>query len=252
MDLATLIGLAVSFGLIALALLLGGDPLLFADLPALLIVLGGTIGATLVNYPIDEALRMLAIARHAFKGHQTSSEEVLNQFLDLSNRARREGLLALEPAVRTLPDPFMRKGLQLTVDGLEPEAIEDILRCEMENMETRHESGAAIFAAMGAYAPALGLIGTVIGLVQMLKRMNDPSTIGPAMSVALITTFYGAVLANLVFLPLVGKLRHRSRQEIQLMEMQLAGILAIARGENPRIIREKLVSFQTPAERHAE
>jgi len=196
MDLATLIGLAVSFGLIALALLLGGDPLLFADLPALLIVLGGTIGATLVNYPIDEALRMLAIARHAFKGHQTSSEEVLNQFLDLSNRARREGLLALEPAVRTLPDPFMRKGLQLTVDGLEPEAIEDILRCEMENMETRHESGAAIFAAMGTYAPALGLIGTVIGLVQMLKRMNDPSTIGPAMSVALITTFYGALLSS--------------------------------------------------------
>lgn len=249
MDLATLIGLAVSFGLIGLALLLGGDPLLFADFPALLIVLGGTLGATLVNYPIDEALRMLKIAGRAFNGPQVSTNVILGQFMDLSNRARREGLLALEPAVRTLTDPFMRKGLQLTVDGLEPEAIEDILRCEMENKEIRHESGAAIFSAMAGYAPALGLIGTVIGLVQMLKRMSDPSTIGPAMSVALITTFYGAVLANLVFLPLVGKLRHRSQQEIQIMEMQLAGILAIAKGENPRIIREKLTSFQNPAER---
>ena len=146
----------------------------------------------------------------------------------------------------------MRKGLQLTVDGLEPESIQAIMEAEIGNTEARHETGVDLLNALAAYAPALGMIGTVIGLVQMLQNMSDPSTIGPSMAVALITTFYGAVLANLVFLPMVGKLKHRSREEIHIMEMQMEGVLGISRGENPRIIQEKLSSFQPPKERKAQ
>ena len=146
----------------------------------------------------------------------------------------------------------MKKGLQLTVDGLEPQAIAEIMETEIAYLDERHETGAEIMGAFAAFAPAMGMIGTVIGLVLMLKTMEDPSTIGPAMAVALITTFYGAVLANLVFIPMQGKLKVRSKEEKLLKEMQLEGILSISKGENPRIIAEKLSSYLPPTERKQE
>jgi chemotaxis protein MotA len=249
MDLATILGFVVSFGLIIAALLLGGDPLTFIDVPSMLIVFGGTIGATLTHYPLATVLKVGIVIRKTLVSKTPSPASIISQFMDYANRARREGILALESIVNSIDDAYLRKGLQLTVDGLEPEAIQGIMETEIGNTEGRHETGIELLSALAAYSPALGMIGTVIGLVQMLKTMDDPSTIGPAMAVALITTFYGAVLANLVFLPLVGKLKHRSKEEILIMEMQMEGVLGISRGENPRILMEKLNSFQPPKER---
>ncbi len=249
MDLATILGMLLSFGLISSALMLGGAPLIFIDGASMLIVFGGTIGATLTHYPLGTVLRIGGVIRKTLIGRTPSTALIIDQFMDYANRARREGILALEPIVKTLDDAYLRKGLQLTVDGLEPDAIQNIMETEIGNTESRHEVGIDLLSALAAYSPALGMIGTVIGLVQMLNTMDDPSTIGPAMAVALITTFYGAILANLVFLPMVGKLKYRSKEEILVMEMQMEGVLGISRGENPRIIMEKLSSFQSPKER---
>ena len=249
MDLATLIGMIVSFGMISAAIAGGGSFMLFVDSASMLIVFGGTLGAALTHYPLSTVLSIGKIIRKTMVNKTPSTTIILEQFMDLANRARREGILSLESSVNGLKDPYLKKGLQLTVDGLEPESIQAIMEAEMNNVESRHETGIELISALAAYAPALGMIGTVIGLVQMLQTMSDPSTIGPAMAVALITTFYGAILANLIFLPMVGKLKHRSKEEIHIMEMQMEGVLGISRGENPRMIEEKLSSFQPPSDR---
>ncbi len=247
MDLATILGMLISFGLVGVAL--GSSVLDFIDPPSMLIVFGGTLGATLTHYPMGTVLKTGKVISKTMMGKTPDTKLVVEQFMDYANRARREGILALESVVKGLDNAYLRKGLQLTVDGLEPDIVQSIMEAEIGNTEGRHETGIELLSALAAYAPALGMIGTVIGLVQMLKTMDDPSSIGPAMAVALITTFYGAVLANLVFLPMVGKLKARSKEEIHLMEMQMEGVLGIARGENPRIIQEKLSSFQSPKER---
>ncbi len=244
MDIATLLGFIISLGLIGSAL--ADDFGAFIDIPSVLIVFGGTVGATMINFPMANLTSIGKVFRKAFFGKSPSTEAVIDQFVDLSNRARREGILALESVVKGLDDPYMRKGMQLTVDGLEPEAIQAILEAEISNLEGRHEAGVDLLNALAAFAPALGMIGTVIGLVLMLKNMDDPSTIGPSMAVALITTFYGAFLANIVFIPIAGKLKSRTKEEVHIMEMKMEGILGISRGENPRIILEKLTSFQPP------
>lgn len=249
MDIATILGLLVSFGLIGAALLFGGELSVFLNTPSVFIVMGGTLGAILTNYPLSVVLHTGSVIRKTIVAVQPKPGEVAEQFMGFAYLARREGILALEPTLKNMHNPYLRKGLQLTVDGLEPDSIRTILETEMRNTEARHEVGVELLNALASYAPALGLIGTVIGLVQMLGNMSDPSNIGPAMAVALITTFYGAILANLVFLPLCGKLKHRSRQELQIMEMQLLGILGIARGENPRVIKETLDGFKAPADR---
>ncbi len=249
MDLATIIGIFLAFGLVASAIVVGGNPLVFINLPAMLIVIGGTIGATLVNYPLGHVVGVIGVVKNTFFTKSKDPATIIEQFLDYANRARREGILSLEPLLKEVDDDFLRKGLQLTVDGLEPQTIQEILETEISYLEERHETGAEILGIMGAFAPAMGMIGTVIGLVQMLQTMNDPSTIGPAMAVALLTTFYGALLANLVFNPMSGKLKTRSKQEVLGREMILEGILSISKGENPRIIAEKLNSYLPPKAR---
>lgn len=251
MDLATVIGIVVSFGLVFAAILTGSSLSIFINLPSLFIVIGGTIGASLVNYPLGHVLGVIKVCRKAFFTDVENPAEVISRFLDYANRARREGILALEPMIKEVDDDFLRKGLQLAVDGLEPETIKEILRTEIDYLEERHETGAEIMATFGVFAPAMGMIGTVIGLVAMLQTMNDPSTIGPAMAMALLTTFYGAVMANLVFNPMAGKLKTRSRQEVLTREMVMEGILSISKGENPRIIEEKLNSYLAPGQRQA-
>jgi chemotaxis protein MotA len=249
MDLATIIGMIVSFGLISSAIVLNGDPLLFFDLPSALIVLGGTFGATLTQYPLGSFLQIGALIRKTLVGRTPEATLIIDQFMDYAGRARREGILSLEKIAASMDDPYLKKAMQLTVDGLEPEVLQDILEVEIQNTEARHAVGVDLLRAMASYAPAIGMMGTVIGLVQMLENMSDPSTIGKSMALALLTTFYGTVLANLVCLPLMGKLKQRSREEILIMEMQREGVLGISRGENPRIIMEKLSSFQPPKER---
>ncbi|MCG8532650.1 MAG: flagellar motor protein [Desulfovibrionales bacterium] len=249
MDLATVLGIVISFGLVLSAIMMGGSILIFVSIPSLLIVLGGTIGATLVNYPLRRVVSVMSVFKKTLYANEQSQQEIIDQFKDYADRARREGILSLEPIINEIDDAYLKKGLQLTVDGLEPQAIQEILESEIANVEGRHSDGQDILKSLGEYAPALGMIGTVIGLVQMLQTMNDPSSIGPAMAVALITTFYGACLANLVFIPMAGKLKSRSNDEVRIKEMQLEGILAISRGENPRIIQEKLSCFQSPNDR---
>ncbi len=249
MDIGTLLGILCSSVLIWIALQMGGSVTMFIDAPSMFIVLGGTLGAILIHYPIPTLLRVGGIIRKTVVGSTHSVHLIIDEFIDYAGRARREGILSLEPIIPSISDPFVRKGLQLAVDGLEPEAIKEILEVEIINTESRHEVGMEMLSALATYAPALGLIGTVIGLVQMLNKMSDPATIGPSMAIALNTTFYGAILANLVFLPIMGKLKYRSREEIRIMELQLEGILSLSRGENPRIILEKLSSFQAPKDR---
>lgn len=246
MDLATILGILVSFGLLIWAMFMGGNPIIFLNLPSAFIVLGGTFGATLINYPLGNVFGVFRVLKNAFFTRQHDPVQIIDAFLGYAQRARREGILAIEPIIRNIEDDYLRKGLQLTVDGLEPSVIQEIMETEIAFLEERHERGAEVLTMMGTFAPAMGLIGTVIGLVQMLKSMNDPSTIGPAMAVALMTTFYGVTLANLVFNPMAGKLRTRSREEVLVREMILEGLLAISRGENPRILVEKMNSFIAP------
>jgi chemotaxis protein MotA len=249
MDLATVIGIALAFGLVISGIMSGSSLMIFIDVPSMLIVGGGTIGATLVNYPLSHMFGVLRVFKQAFLTKSQSPAQIITQFMEYANRARREGILALEPLLRDIKDDFLRKGLQLTVDGLEPQTIQEILQTEVSYLEDRHEAGANLLATMGSLAPALGMIGTVIGLVQMLQRMSDPSSIGPAMAVALITTFYGALMANLLFNPMSGKLKLRSKEEVLVREMIVEGVLSISKGENPRIIEEKLNSYLPPKER---
>ncbi|GAB7021570.1 motility protein A [Salidesulfovibrio brasiliensis] len=251
MDLGTVIGLVLAFGLVVSAILTGGSLLVFISVPSALIVLGGTVGATLVNYPMGYVIGVVGVIKNTFFSSIESPAVIIEKFKDYANRARREGILSLEPLIKEIDDDYMRKGLQLTVDGLEPQVIQEILETEISYLEERHEVGAGVVAVMGTMAPAMGMIGTVIGLVQMLQTMSDPSTIGPAMAVALLTTLYGAILANLVFNPMTGKLKARSKEEVLIREMILEGILASSKGENPRIIEEKLNSFLPPKDRAA-
>ncbi|MFO7726779.1 MAG: motility protein A [Desulfonatronovibrio sp.] len=246
MDLATIIGLILAFGLVGSAIVFGGSPLVFINIPAALIVFGGTIGATLVNYPLGHVLGVIGIVKQTFMTRVDNPSVIIEQFMDYANKARREGILSLEPILKDIDDQYLKKGLQLTVDGLEPQTIQEIMETEISYLEERHETGSEILGVMGAFAPAMGMIGTVIGLVQMLQSLDDPSAIGPAMAVALITTFYGAILANLLFNPMAGKLKTRSKEEILGKEMMLEGILCISKGENPRIIEEKLNSYLPP------
>ena len=249
MDIATLLGVFSAFGLVIISIAIGGGVMLFVDVPSVLIVVGGTLGATMINYPIKEVLGAVAVMKNVFLTKKLKVDDVTGKFVEYATKARREGILALESYLKDVENDFLRKGLQLSVDGLEPQAICDILDTEVDSMKERHQLGAEIFATMAAFAPALGMIGTLIGLVQMLQSMDDPSKIGPAMAVALLTTFYGSILANLVFMPVSGKLKTRSREEALMMEIIKTGVISLTNGDNPRILEQKLLVFMPPKTR---
>lgn len=246
MDIATLIGIITAFSLVLTAITMGGGIALFVNIPAIMIVLGGTMGATMINYPLPDILKVIKVVKNAFFIKKYTAQGLITNFVGLAGTARREGILALESVIDNINDEFMKKGLQLSVDGLEPLSIKDILDTEIVAIQDRHKLGAEIFTTLGTFAPALGMIGTLIGLVQMLQTMEDPSTIGPAMAVALLTTFYGALLANIVALPIAGKLRNRSDEEVMMKELMSEGILSIAKGDNPRLLEQKLNAFLPP------
>jgi len=246
MDITTIIGIISAFSLVFMSMMLGGDINMFINIPALMIVVGGTMGATMINYPLPDILKVSKVVKNAFFLKQFTVKELINNFVNLAGTARREGILALETAINDINDEFMKKGLQLSVDGLEPVSIKDILDTEIGNIQDRHKLGAEIFTTLGTFAPALGMIGTLIGLVQMLQTMDDPSSIGPAMAVALLTTFYGSMIANIICLPIAGKLRNKSTEEIMMKELMAEGIMSIAKGDNPRLLEQKLNAFLAP------
>lgn len=249
MDIATILGLVFGFGFIVWGIMGSGDIISYIHTSSLLIVLGGTLGATMIAYPINDLKGIGKIFKKAFFYKEVSVSGVIEQIIELANVARKEGLLSLEEFGDKLDDEFLKKGINLIVDGTDPELVRSILETELTFLEERHDQAKGILESMGAYAPAFGMIGTLIGLINMLKEMDDPSAIGPSMSVALITTFYGSLFANVVFLPLAQKLTVRSKSEVLLKELMVEGLLSIQAGENPRIIEEKLKTFITPGQR---
>ncbi len=251
MDIATLVGIVTAFALVLSAILMGGNLGLFVSIPSVLIVLGGSLGATMINYPLPDMLKVINVVKNAFLHKQITAKEVISNFVSLAGVARREGILALESSANETSDQFMKKGLQLAVDGLEPGSIKEILETEVVAIQDRHKLGAEIFTTLGTFAPAMGMIGTLIGLVQMLQTMDDPSTIGPSMAVALLTTFYGALMANILCLPIAGKLKNRSGAEVMVKDLMTEGVISIAKGENPRVIEQKLNAYLPPQMRES-
>ncbi len=252
MDLATIIGITLGTGLLLGAIALDGQVLSFWELKSFLIVVGGTIAATLVNFPLKELTGIVSIFKNSLVSKENDSTAMIHSLVDFAESSRREGLLALEEKAQSVDEDFLKKGVQLVVDGTDAELVRNIMEIELAFLEERHKSGQRIFEQMGAYAPAFGMIGTLIGLIQMLQVLDDPSLIGAGMAVALLTTLYGAVIANLFFLPLAAKLRLRSSEEIRYKEIIIEGVLSIQAGENPRIVEEKLKAFLPPDQRKQE
>lgn len=233
--------LMISFGIFSNAGLKGF--LSFINIPSLIIVLGGVIAGILINFNVDQVKLMGKVVKESFRKNHYDLPELIALFEQLSERARREGLLALENELEEVEDPFIKKGVLLAIDGIEPEVIQDIMNAEIIAMEDRHTVGRKILQKAGEYAPAWGMIGTLIGLVLMLIDLNDPSMVGPQMAVALITTFYGVVLANLIFLPMASKLETKTDEEVFMKQIIIEGVIGVQSGQNPRILKEKLSAF---------
>lgn len=246
MDITTIVGLIAGFTLIIMGILNGGELGSFIDTPSLLITIGGTLAGTLVNHPLQTIVGMVSVGLKTFLYKSLPPTELIEKIVGFAETARREGILALEQAASEVEDPFMGTGIRLAVDGTEPELIQTILETELAFIEERHKAGASIFSYMGQAGPAFGMIGTLVGLVNMLQNLDDPSAIGPGMATALITTFYGAVIANLIFIPMAGKLGIRSAEEILQKRMIMEGIMSIQSGDNPRIVEQKLNTFIAP------
>jgi len=249
MDIATIIGLGSAFGLIIASIMLGGSVGMFLDIKSVLIVVVGTFAVLFVFFPLKDALSLGKILMKTLFNKNYEPDEFVEQMVNFGKLVRTEGILALEEAGKDVKDPFFRNGLMLAIDGTETEQIVAQLEGEIDALEDRHKKGADMLAALGMVAPAMGLIGTLIGLVLMLQNMSDPSSIGPAMAVALLTTFYGAILANVVFNPMASKLRARSASESLYNRIILIGIQSISKGDNPRIIESRLNSLLPPAKR---
>lgn len=249
MDLATIIGIVICSVLITATIMLGGSLLMFVNVPSILVVIGGTIGASLVRNPLAELVGAAKVVGKAFKVVLKPPVELIEKIVELSRKSRKEGMLALETV--DCEYEFLQKGVGLAVDGLEHDEIRKILTNDMSGMMSRHKRGQEILEGMGQAAPAFGMIGTLIGLVQMLANMEDPSSIGPAMAVALLTTLYGALVANVLCLPLADKLKVRSKEEVMAMSICLEGVLSLAQGDNPNAIDQKLRAFISPHLREA-
>ena len=249
MDIATLVGLLLGAACVLLAILLGGSILAYIDAPSMLIVVGGGFAATLTSMPLLLFMKFPKVFKKVVLHKSAEPQELISQLVELAEVARRDGILALENSIDQIDDPFLVRGIQMAVDGSDPEVIESIMETELENLMDRHEVGKKLFDGLGRYAPAFGMIGTLIGLVAMLSNMDDPSKIGAGMAAALITTLYGAMLANMVFLPLADKLGQRSTDEVLLKTMIIQGVMSIQAGDNPRNVESKLLTFVPPAQR---
>jgi len=248
----TIIGIIVGFvGLAVAATMEGSQIPAFINVPALLLIVAGTFGATFAGTTVAHFKKVGGLYKKAFGGEEYDCNAVVQQMVGFAERARREGLLALEDEIAEIDDTFTRKGLQLVVDGTDPELIREILDNEIDGMAARHALGAQPFEKAGGFAPTIGIIGTVMGLVHVLQNLSSPDTLGPAISGAFIATLYGVASANLVFLPLANKLKLLSHEEQDLRTLALEGILAVQAGDNPRVVADKLLAFIPPAEREA-
>ena len=252
MDIATLIGVIAGVILITVAMSLGGGLGGFIDIPSILIVIGGTFAATLINFPLKQFLRTMKVGMKLLFAKEEDPLEIIRRYIQLAVLVRKEGQLALEEASTTVQHPFMRKGLLLVADGVDAEALNGILRLQNVTVQQRHKIPQEVLKAGGRWAPAFGMIGTLIGLVSMLGSMDDPSQIGPKMAIALLTTMYGALIANLFCLPMAGKLKQRTEQEVLINTIIAEGLQGLQMGLNPRLLEEKLKAFLPTAQQEQE
>lgn len=245
-DLLTPFGITLGFMMIMLAIISGsgGEGVTsFVDITSIFIVIGGLTGSMLITFKLEQIKLTGKIMKETMYKNDMKLPELIRLFVHLSEAARREGILALENKLDEIDDPYIKKGVLLLVDGVEPEVIKDIMEAEITAMEDRHFQGRTLLEKAGAYAPSWGMIGTLIGLILMLNRLSDPASLGPSMAVALITTLYGTVLANLVFLPMAAKLEAKTDEEIFVKQIIIDGVVGIQSGQNPRLLEEKLSAF---------
>ncbi len=240
MDLSSIIGVVSGLGFIAVTILLGSSLMLFWNLPSVMIVVGGTMASTMIAFPLSDFLSVFKVTMKVFMFKIEKPENIIANLVEISNKARKGGLLSIEGDIKNTNDPYLAKALQMTVDGVKTVDIAAIMQKQMSLTSDQHKTGIALFSSMGSYAPAFGMVGTLVGLVQMLANLDDPSTIGPKMAVAMITTFYGAIMANLFFIPMADKLKIRSEEEISNMNIIYEGVVSIREGEHPRLMEDKL------------
>ncbi|MCP3914813.1 MAG: motility protein A [bacterium] len=252
MDLNTAIGTALAFGLVLFAMAVGpGGVGIFIHIPSMVIVFGGTMAVTMMAFPTSDLKPVIKVMLVTAIRKQSTPTEEIERVVTYANLARKEGLLALETKLQEVDDAFFSKGIQLVIDGFGADTVRDIMELEAEWEGQRHGTGRKIMDQMAAFAPAFGMIGTLVGLVQMLQDLSDPSAIGIGMATALLTTLYGAMGANMVFIPLAGKLEMVAKQDSLLRSLMIEGIVAIQSGEKPQLIKEKLKGFLPPSVRES-
>lgn len=243
MDIATIIGIVCGVLCIVTAIIGGGSAMVFVHIPSMMIVIGGMLSSTLIHFSLGQVMKMIPVIKKTLFCKLQTEQQIVQDMVNYSAISRRDGALALEKRASGVDDLFLRKAVQQVVDGQEEDVIRETLYTEIRSLQERHQDGKKIMEFMGASAPAFGMIGTLIGLVTMLQNLSDPAGIGAGMAVALITTFYGAFLANLLFIPLAGKLGIRSKQESLIREMIIEGTVGIAKGESPTSVRERMQAF---------
>lgn len=250
MDITTIFGLVLGFASLLIAFVIeGGSPLALFGISAAMIVFGGTIGAVMVSFPSSHFRNVTALFRTAFTNRSEDPLQVIEELVSLANLARREGILSLEDRIEGYKDPFFQNGIRLVVDGVDPELARSIMETELSYIEARHEANASMFEAAGGYAPTMGIIGTVMGLIHVLSNLTDIAKLGPLIATAFIATLYGVGSANILWLPIANKLKAKSKAEMLVRELILEGILSIQAGENPTILGQKLRVFLAPGGR---
>jgi len=249
MDIATIVGVFLGFMVVIGAIVVGGGWQSFIHVPSMAITMGGMLCATLIHFSLPQFLGIFSVIKKTIIAKIPSQSELIQKMVNFAAINRRDGALALEQEIPNLDNSFFIKGLQMLVDGRDSEQIRDFMSVEVQYLQERHSTGKKILEFMGAAAPAFGMIGTLIGLVQMLRSLDSPDAIGGGMAVALLTTFYGALAANLIFIPLAGKLGIYSKAESTTIEMIVEGICSIAQGDNPTVVREKLQAFMSQGRR---
>ncbi len=249
MDIATIVGVFLGFMVVIGAIVVGGGWQSFIHVPSMAITMGGMLCATLIHFSLPQFLGIFSVIKKTIITKIPPQSELIQKMVNFAAINRRDGALALEQEIPNLDNSFFIKGLQMLVDGRDSEQIRDFMSIEVQYLQERHSTGKKILEFMGAAAPAFGMIGTLIGLVQMLRSLDSPDAIGGGMAVALLTTFYGALAANLVFIPLAGKLGIYSKAETTTIEMIVEGICSIAQGDNPTVVREKLQAFMSQGRR---
>jgi chemotaxis protein MotA len=247
MDIATIVGVILGMLLIIAAILLGGSVSAYIDIPSVVMVIGGGIAATAASFPVAHLLKFPKVFAQTLKTEKTDPRTLIKDMVRFAEVARRDGILALESLTGEMKDPLLVTGVKMAIDGTDPDLIQQIMDQDLENTLSRHAAGKGMLDALGRYAPAFGMIGTLVGLVAMLANMQDPSSIGAGMAVALLTTLYGAVMANVFCLPLADKLAFRNEQEYLLKSIIIKGVMSIQSGDNPRVVEQKLKTFLPPA-----